>query len=295
MKIAITGATGFIGTELISSLSSSAHEIFGLTRKKEVLNQNINYHKVNWIITDYSLESLYEVLKGMDIVIHLAAVRGTEGLITDYHINEIITQNLLESCVKNNIKNFVFISSIAVYSEISKIPWKESESALPKTMYGISKLSCEALCFWYARNYDLKVKCLRLAQVLGMGEHGGMMKKFITQAINKERLIVMGESIAVREYVYIKDVVKAIRLAMNYHKSGLFNIGTGRAYSNLEIATLINKVFDNNNNLEYRDTIKETIESSLMDNSKANYFLNYYPTYTLESALLDIKKQEISG
>lgn len=295
MKIAITGATGFIGTELISSLSSSAHEIFGLTRKKEVLNQNINYHKVNWIITDYSLESLYEVLKGMDIVIHLAAARGTEGLITDYHINEIITQNLLESCVKNNIKNFVFISSIAVYSEISKIPWKESESALPKTMYGISKLSCEALCFWYARNYDLKVKCLRLAQVLGMGEHGGMMKKFITQAINKERLIVMGESIAVREYVYIKDVVKAIRLAMNYHKSGLFNIGTGRAYSNLEIATLINKVFDNNNNLEYRDTIKETIESSLMDNSKANYFLNYYPTYTLESALLDIKKQEISG
>lgn len=285
MRVAIIGGTGFIGREVVNKLLQNGLDV-------GVFSRNKNGHKPNHYQTDYSCEALCNQLKRFDSVIHLAAVRGTNGKLADFHINETILENLLVACVKNNIKNVCFASSISVYSETDKIPWDEETVPYPKTFYGISKLACEYLGYLYSRKYGISFKALRIGQVLGEGEvKGYMMNTFIDNAFSKKTLNVKGKSIAKREFVYVKDVAEAFYKAlMNTKVSGAFNIGSGVAYTNLEIAKIINNVFDNVGNIKYNDDFDEGIESSLMSIKKAEAVLGFSPKYTLYEALIDIKK-----
>lgn len=93
MRIAITGAGGFIGSKVLEKLADYDEiDILALSR---VQNDRTLYNKVRWVKTDYSVDSLNKVLKNVDVIIHLAATRGTQGLISDYHVNEIVTENIL--------------------------------------------------------------------------------------------------------------------------------------------------------------------------------------------------------
>ena len=245
--------------------------------------------------TDYSIESLKEAIQGADAVVHLAAKRGTTMDVNDYFQNAVITQNLYKSCADLGIKNIVFISSIAVYSDEKAIPWKEQD-VTPKTVYGSIKLLCENIGNIYHDKFGLNIKSLRLGQVLGEGEVKGMMNTFIDRAYEKEELTVTGRSISKREFVYVKDVVDAVLLSLEKPQiHGSFNIGSNESYSNLEIAEAVNEVFDNIDNLSYDDSIPETIESSMMDSSFASRIIGYEPKWTLKEALKDIKisKQNI--
>ncbi|HHY83216.1 MAG TPA: NAD(P)-dependent oxidoreductase [Clostridiales bacterium] len=293
MKVGVTGGSGFLGSETVSLLAnvrSYTPVIIGRGGKQA------NYMH-EYRVTDYSLESLMDVFKDLDAIVHLAAVRGTGSGISNFHPNEIITENLFEACSRLDIGNIVYASSIAVYSDESKIPWREDQLPSPKTLYGISKLACEYMANIYHTKYGLNVKSLRIAQVLGEGERKGyMMNTFIDNAFKKKQLHVIGKSKARREFVYVKDVAEAILLALSKKEvHGAFNIGSNEAYTNLEIAKIVNICFNNEGNLLYDDSRDEGISSSLMDSSKAREVLGYSPRYGLKEGLLDIKKQKIEG
>ncbi len=287
MKIGVTGGSGFLGREVVDALARKPNYtpiIIGRDLSVNIPNQG--YRKTN-----YTKDSLDTVLQDIDALIHLAAVRGANGKISDFHKNEIITENIYNSCKDLGIRNIVFASSISVYSDVTKIPWTEQQTPSPKTLYGISKIACEYMGDIYHRKYGLNIKSLRIAQVLGEGERKGhMMNTFIDNAYEKKMLNVIGKSIAKREFVYVKDVAKAILLALSkedIHES--FNIGSNEAYTNLEIAKMVNECFDNQGNLSYNDSLDEGIESSLMDSSKAFEILGYKPKYNMKEALSDIR------
>ncbi|WP_319371130.1 NAD(P)-dependent oxidoreductase [uncultured Ilyobacter sp.] len=293
MKVAITGGTGFLGRELVKFLIKNGNFVpITIGRRSISENEKSEYRK-----TDYTQESLEIVLRDIDAVIHLAAIRGADGKISDFHENETITENLYESCVNLGIKNIVFASSISVYSDTTKIPWKEEQVPRPKTLYGISKIACEYLGEVYHRKYGLNVKCLRIAHILGEHEKKGyMMNTFIDNAFERKTLKVSGRSLAKREFVYIKDVIKAIYTAVSKPKiHGVFNIGSNEAHTNLEIAEIVNECFDNKKNMIYDNLREEGIESSLMDSSKAKRELDYISEFSLEEALRDIKKIKLEG
>jgi len=291
VKVGITGGSGFLGSETVKLLADS-----GLYTPI-IIGRGGKSLKYEYRATDYSRESLMNVLECLDAVVHLAAVRGTDISISNFQPNEIITQNIFESCRDLGITNIVFASSIAVYSDEAQIPWREEQLPSPKTMYGVSKLACEYIADIYHRRYGLNVKSLRIAQVLGEGERrGGMMNTFIDNAFEKKQLKVIGRSKARREFVYVKDVARAIMLALSRQEAhGAFNIGSNEAYTNLEIAKIVNLCFNNEGNLLYDDTMDESISSSLMDSSKAREILGYTPRYSLMDGLLDIKKQKTEG
>ncbi|GAB6256324.1 SDR family oxidoreductase [Peribacillus sp. N1] len=247
--------------------------------------------KYEYLSTDYSNESLTKVLKNSEAVVHLASVRGANGSILDFHQNEIITENIYKSCVDLGINNIIFASSISVYSDITKMPWVEEQLPSPKTLYGISKIACEYIGDIYHKKDGLNIKYLRIGHILGEGEQKGfMMNTFIDTAFEKRKLNVIGESLAKREFVYVKDVARAILLAiLKPEVHGVFNIGSGEAYSNLEIAEIVNECFDNKGNLIYNDLKAEGIESSIMDSSKARNELGYSAQFSLKEALIDIK------
>ena len=291
MRIAITGAGGFIGSKVLEKLADYDEiDILALSR---VQNDRTLYNKVRWVKTDYSVDSLNKVLKNVDVIIHLAATRGTQGLISDYHVNEIVTENILLAMNELNIKHLVFASSIAVYSDTTKIPWQEDISLSPKPLYGISKASCEYLCAFYTRKFKFRYTILRIAQVLGLEEkRKGMMNNFIEFAYQGKQLIVKGKSVAKRQFIYVDDLAETFVLCAIKQKeeSIILNVGMQEAYTNLSIANTVNSVFENTNSIDYQEDIDENIDSSFMDTHRYVSFLGFKPK-TMKEALYELKNR----
>lgn len=290
MKIAITGADGFIGSKILERLSVLSHyHIVALTRSHDFRRST----QVEWQYTDYSVSSLSSILQGVDTIIHLAAKRGTEGTIADYHENEILTENILLTMGALMIKHIVFASSIAVYSDVRSIPWHENDRLTPKTLYGISKASCEHLCIFYSKKFNYTYTIMRIAQVLGLEEtRKGMMNNFIESADHGRQLTVIGKSLAKRQYIYIDDLVTAMVICATHERmhSEIMNIGMRHAYSNLTIAQIANHVFHNNVPINYQNKVTENIESSYMNVDRLMTNLQFTPQGMKES-MLNLKEQ----
>lgn len=283
MKVAITGGTGFLGKNVISLLKEKEIDIKVLSRNIEI--KDFCYK------TNYSKEDLINSLKDITAVIHLAASRGSQGEIKEFHNNEVLTQNLYDACVELNIKNVVYASTISVYSSAEELPWKEKNIPRPSSMYGISKVVCEQIGNLYSEKKGLKVKNLRLAHLYGFNEKNNyMINKFFRQAYNEQELVLDSKSEAKREFLYVKDAANAVYKAlMTYEYTGTLNIGTQDQLTNIEVAKNINEVFNNNGNLTITNPNKiENIQSSYMDSSEAEKKIGFIPTYKFNEALKDI-------
>lgn len=286
MNVAITGGTGFLGCYVAEAIKSVGSNPIIFTRRKvnNVLN-SISRH------TDYSLSNLEDNLCDIDAVIHLAATRGNQDLISEFHDNEVLTQNLYEACYRIGIKNIVYASTISAYSNQLLLPWKEEQLPEPTLMYGVSKVSCEYIGNIYSSQKGLCIKNLRLAHLYGFNEKNNyMINLFLRQALNKEKLVLNTKSEAKREFLYAKDAAKAIVSSLRQDETiGTYNIGSGEAFTNLEVALIINKVFDNDGNIDIKNPdSQETIKSSYMESQLAKEILGYTPDYTFETSIKEI-------
>lgn len=277
MRIAVTGASGFVGTSVAEKLIEHGIDVVPISRKS----------------TDYSVESLVEILQGADKVIHLAAVRGGDGSMSDYHDNERITENLLSAMAQTGAERIIYASSRMVYSGEDRIPWKETDLPAPNSLYGISKLEGENLCGYCSRKYGFGSTCIRIAQVMGTGEKvRNMMSVFLEKAAKGEQLKVIGESRAKRQYIYVKDLAEVIRrVAMADGGAGqeVINAGMEQAYTNLEIAEIYSEVFGLPKP-EYDDSKPETITPSIMDVGKMIEKTGFRPM-DMRSAVESIRQE----
>lgn len=287
MNVAITGGSGFLGGFLIKTLIDVGYNPIILTRR-DLDSLGI---KCETRLTDYSKADLVEKLSGIDAVVHLAAKRGSQGLISEFHDNEILTQNLYNTCLELGIRNIVYASTISVYSDEDLLPWTEKILPNPDLMYGVSKLANEHIGNIYSRKKGLHIKNLRFAHLFGFNEKNNyMINRFFRQAYHREQLVLNTKSVAKREFLYAKDAAKAVLCALKQETtSGTFNIGSGEALTNYEVAETINKVFENYNNLTIKEpNADEGIYSSYMDNTLAKINLNFSPDYTFAEALSEI-------
>lgn len=282
MKIAVTGASGFVGTSVAGILIERGIEVIPVSRSN----------------TDYSVESLAQILQGADKVIHLAAVRGGDGSMSDYHDNERITENLLNAMAEGKADRIIYASSRMVYSGEDAIPWKETDIPVPNSLYGISKLEGENLCDYYSRKHGFDSTCIRIAQVMGTGEKvRNMMSVFLEKATRGEQLKVIGESRAKRQYIYVRDLAEVFcGLALESRAAGtpgqeVINAGMEQAYTNLEIAQAFSEVYGLPEP-EYDDSKPETITPSIMDVSKMVERTGFRPR-DMRAALEAIKREQV--
>ena len=292
MRIAVTGARGFIGTELLDSLLNNGNvEVTALTRGSTIGGAS---SACNWITTDYSLGSLSEALKGVDVVIHLAGVRGTTDDPSDYSDNIETTENILKAMSLVGTKRIVFASTISVYNDEKLIPWTEDAPLKGRTAYGESKIICEKLVQKFSAKYDFSYAIARIAQVIGEGEkRRGMMNVFLDTAREQGTLKVMGKSVAKRQYVYVKDLAEVLTIlsvgneSYDARENLMVNVGMAEAYTNLRIAEIVNKVYGNESKIDYEDSYPETARSSFMDVSRLKKKLNY-EALDMENALKNL-------
>lgn len=293
MKIAVTGASGFIGTELLAELAGRKDtEIIGLRRSCSESEKMPDNQVLKWIDTDYEISGLTKALDGVDAVIHLAGVRGTSSDPADYAVNIDITENLLKAMQASGTGRIVFASTISVYDDVDLIPWKTDSPLKGRTAYGDSKIICEQLIRKWSEHADLSYGIVRIGQVLGKGEkRRGMMNVFLDSAKEHKQIKVIGRSEAKRQYIYVKDLVRILADTALAADDMIINAGMPNAYTNLEIAQIINRVFDNPVPIDYDDSSPETIRASWMDISGLKERFGYEPL-DMEEAVRDLAEMK---
>lgn len=284
MRYAITGGNGFLAGYLMDELLHFGHEVVLLSRTEGARNG------VSFTVTDYSEESLDAIFSAIrvDGIAHLASSRKVAERFSFYQELIDSTQNLYRSAEKNGIRNIVYTSSISVYSGERELPYSESQPPAPTNMYGLYKLTCEMLGTMCSAR-GMKIKNLRLAHLYGANEKNDyMINRFFRQAHAHEQLTVNCVSVARREMLYTKDAARGIRLALEHGElAGTFDIGSGQALTNEEIAKTICSVMSPEQEVRLLDGI-ETIKSSFMSSEKAREVLGYIPEYTFRNAVAEI-------
>ena len=237
-KTFITGCAGFIGSSLVDRLLSSGHEVVGLdnfsTGQERFLADALKHPKFRLIRGDLLDESALKAgMAGCDMVFHLAAnadVRfGTDHPRRDLEQNTIATYNVLESMRANGIKRIAFSSTGSVYGQSPVIPTPEDGPFPVQTsLYGASKLAGEGLIAAYCEGFGFQSWIFRFVSILGERyTHGHVIDFYRQLKADPSRLRVLGNGKQRKSYLYVRDCLDAIELAIARADApvNIFNLG----------------------------------------------------------------------
>jgi UDP-glucose 4-epimerase len=253
-KIIVTGGAGFIGSHLADRLLSGGNEVTVIDNlssgRMEFLKQHTTNPGFKFIKLDLlETEKLRKAIQGADFIYHLAAnpdVRlGAEDTKIHLEQNVIATYNLLEAMRINEQKNIIFTSTSTVYGEAAIIPTPENYGPLiPISLYGASKLACEALITSYCSTFDMKSWIFRFANIVGERGTHGIIIDFIDKLRNNPQMLeILGDGQQRKSYIHVSDCVDAILYAVkNSHEmANIFNIGSIDTINSTEIGEIVVK------------------------------------------------------
>lgn len=279
MRIAVVGGRGFIGKEFVAYAEEKGHDAV-------IIGSDCD------VFSDEGAAKAQDILMACESMVFLAAKRPTsEFTIAEYIYNVRLAEKYLSLARESGLANVVLTSSRSVYSDMT-IPWKEDELKTPLSLYGASKLAIDSIVLLYNEQYGMNVKSLRLAQVIGMGEHKGfLLNTLIDNAIAGRKQTIYGKGVGRRQYIYVKDVCDALlhSAVSEQAAKGIFNIGMNHNVSIVELAETINNVFDNSAGIELFEDKPEDTNEYLMDVSKAERELHWKPRYDLRETFVDIR------
>jgi nucleoside-diphosphate-sugar epimerase len=290
--ILLTGSTGFIGKALVPELLDRGYKLAVLVNKTPPHNDWIDRVKV--LTADITKVEIFKIKDyPFTKIIHLAAYipqkDSPDELENCLKANVTGTNNLLEFARIRGITRFINSSSAIVY-DVTERPkvFKENSRVFPKTYYGMSKLLGEMLCEKYRKIASIKTISLRYSYIYGPGmpEHF-VFGKFLNFAKKGGDIPIYGTGKGVRDFIYIKDVTKAIMLALEGDIVSCFNIGTSVGISLSELAENIIRATNSKSSIIFHQDQKEDKSQPILDISKAMKRLGFNPVYTLEEGLTD--------
>lgn len=226
MQALVTGAAGFIGSNLVDALVQSGHSVIGFddfsTGQIEFLQPALRAGCFRLECGDaLDLPRLTQVMAGCDFVFHLAAnadVRfGLQHPRKDLDQNVIATWNVLEAMRANGVERIAFASTGSVYGEPSVFPTPESAPfPIQTSLYAASKLAAEALISAYCEGFGIQAFIFRFVSILGERyTHGHVLDFYRQLRLHPEYLDVLGNGRQRKSYLYVKDCVSAIFAALN--------------------------------------------------------------------------------
>ena len=302
-RILVTGAAGFIGSNLVDALLKIQSKVIGIDNlfngKRDNLasaskDPNFIFYKAD--IRDFSF--LLEICKDIDIIYHLAAFTSVpESIVMPHSCNDINisgTFNLLECARIKDVSTVIFSSSGAVYGELKILPMKEDMPTNPISPYGVTKLTGEKYLFQYSKSYGLNTISLRYQNVYGprqdMSPYSGVISKWLRNLQKCENLIIYGDGEQIRDFVYIKDVVDAnFKAAITKNVTGeVFNIGSDTKITINDLANTMKELWGFKGiEIIYGEPRLGDIKKGYADITKARLLLNYTPKYDIHSGIID--------
>ncbi|GAB5484468.1 MAG: Vi polysaccharide biosynthesis UDP-N-acetylglucosaminuronic acid C-4 epimerase TviC [Parasphingorhabdus sp.] len=307
-KWLITGAAGFIGSNLVEALLKLGQQVFGLDNFSTGYRHNLeeallgvsqrNRNNFRFIEGDIrSLEDCMQACEGVDIVLHQAALgsvpRSINDPLTTHEVNVDGFVNILIAAKEHKVKRFVFASSSSVYGDDPSLPKHEDSTGIPLSPYAVSKKTNELYASTFQDHYKLETIGLRYFNVFGKrqdpkGAYAAVIPKWIQQILEGNQTIIYGDGETSRDFCYVNNVIQAnIRagLANSAATNNIFNIACGHTISLNELYLVItnelHRYYPELTTPEplYVDFRKGDIRHSLANIDKAKALLNYNPEY----------------
>jgi len=243
-KCLVIGGAGFIGGFVVAELlREGAKEVIiydNFARgKMDNIRESLKdprcwIHPTGGDIRETDI--LNDAMKGMDYVFHLSAMwllHCKDYPRTAFDVNIAGTFNVLEACVKNNIKKLIYSSSASVYGDAVQVPMTEEHPFNNKNFYGATKIAGEAMCTAYNDRYGLSVIGLRYMNVYGPGQdqhavYSGVVPIMLNKIDANEPPTINGDGSQAYDFIYVEDVARCNIAALKSEtKYGFYNVGTG--------------------------------------------------------------------
>ena len=234
MRILVTGAAGFIATNVIPRLLERGDEVIGIDNfflgKRAYIaplldNPRFLFREFDMLDADRLVRVFEESTP--DLVWHLAANSdisfGTKYTDFDLKGGTLVTYNVLEAMRRTGTKQIVFSSSGAVYGEPSVMPTPEDYGPiLPISLYAASKVACETLITAFAHNYDLRAWIFRFGNIVGRNSTHGAIHDFVLRLReNPRELVVLGDGTQSKPYVYVSDCIDGMEFGYRNARAGV--------------------------------------------------------------------------
>ena len=290
-KAIVTGGAGFIGSNLVDQLVSNGVDVTVIDNESSDCNEKFYWNSQckNYVLDICDYNNIRPLFKNVDVVFHVAAearIQPTlENPILAAKTNFLGTCTVLQCAKEAGVKRVVYSSTSSAYGLKNDYPNIETMNKDCLNPYSVTKVGGEELCKMYTDLFGLETVFFRYFNVYGerqpiKGQYAPVIGIFLRQKSNGEPMTIVGDGEQRRDFTHVKDVVKANILAADLGNTKiageLFNIGTGKNHSILEIKDLISGDFI------YIPERKGEARITLANNEKAQILLGWTPTIELE-------------
>jgi nucleoside-diphosphate-sugar epimerase len=295
----VTGGAGFIGSHIVRRLVGQGElvrVVDNLSTGQPIRLKDVR-HSIEFVEGDLADERVSdEVVKGVDFVLHQAAVPSVQRSVRDpigtNRSNVTATLNILESCRKAGVRRFVYAASSSAYGDTEVLPKTEEMKPNPLSPYALQKLVGERYCKLYYDLYGLETVSLRYFNVFGPdqdphSEYSAVIPKFITKLLAKEPLTVYGDGEQSRDFTYVENVVEANMLASRAIEApgNVCNIGCRERITLNQLIRLLEEIVNVKANVNYTDSKAGDVRDSLADVTLARRLLGYEPKIMVKEGL----------
>jgi len=295
----VTGGAGFIGSHLVETLVEAGCAVSvvdnlttGNLSNIEALKDQIRFYEGD--IRDRDL--MMDITSGCDIIFHEAAVVSVPQTVDDplesARVNELGTLNVLEAARTHRVRRVVMASSCAVYGNDPRLPKHEKLPPAPASPYAVQKLAGELYAGIYPGLYGVETVCLRYFNVYGPRQdpgspYSGVISIFMTLAAADRPPVIYGDGEQRRDFVFVKDVVRANLLAGSVDgiAGGVFNVGSGTSISINSLWSSVCRVSGCRLQPSYAAPRSGDIVESVAGTEKTRSDLGFTPDYPFENGL----------
>jgi UDP-glucuronate 4-epimerase len=308
-RILITGAAGFIGSNLAEALLLSGYRVVGIDnfdtfyditikrRNLEAALQIPGYEFLEGDVRDMGFLNRCFIDAKPDIVIHLAAKAGVRNSLLDpagyYDVNVMGTLKLLETMKRHEVTKMIFASSSSVYGNNKKVPFSETDVVdSPISPYAATKRAGELLCYTYHHLYNFSIFCLRFFTVYGPRQRPDLaIHKFTKAILAGEEITLFGDGTTSRDYTHIEDIlqgmIKAVEKVNGYE---IFNLGESSAIPLIKLVRTLERSLDREARIKYMPMMEGDVFQTFADINKAKSKLDYNPLINFDTGIKDFIK-----
>jgi UDP-N-acetylglucosamine 4-epimerase len=311
----VTGAAGFIGSNLIEALLNGGQEVVGLDNFATGHRHNLaevqarvgeerwsRFRMIEGDIRDRS--ACQEAVSGVRFVLHQAALgsvpRSIADPLTTHDVNLTGFVNMLDAARTERVERFVYAASSSTYGDEPNLPKREERIGNPLSPYAATKLANEIYAAVYARSYGFKAIGLRYFNVFGPrqdpeGPYAAVIPKWIAAMIADAEVVINGDGSTSRDFCYVANAVQAnIRaaLAPDAAQNEVFNVAVGQRTTLVELFDFLRDGLQEHQvhygrGPRFADFRPGDVRHSQADISKAASLLGYQPTHTVKAGLAE--------
>lgn len=253
MKIMITGATGFLGRNLIGKLTD--HDLVLIDLPPDMFDESVreswwHNYKIHHADINDDISTIKDQMKGVDVVIHLANKTRIPPSWTQYktyyQTNIGATQQIFACAQTMSVKKFIYISSSSVYGNNGSTIQKETDPLMPTNPYAVSKMAAEHALRVQAQDHSTELIIVRPFTMYGdymdFGKEALVIGKFLTAWEQDEPLMIEGTGQQRRDFIHADDAVEGLKLIIEHgHHNDIFNLGSGESVTVRELADLVSQ------------------------------------------------------